>query len=142
MSKTRRLPGLDKLYDRNLHAIWVAALRSGKYEQGNGLLHYESSDAGPNGAYCCLGVLCDLLSPEGWETGESRRDTEQVFQWRDPVGGEDPDPAYPPSSEGDVPVQTCIRIGLSHQDMNALIRMNDKDERTFAQIADYIETNL
>jgi hypothetical protein len=32
---------------------WVAALRSGKYEQGKGYLKRENK-------YCCLGVLCDL----------------------------------------------------------------------------------
>lgn len=32
---------------------WVAALRSGKYEQSTGALRKEDG-------YCCLGVLCDL----------------------------------------------------------------------------------
>lgn len=37
---------------------WVAALRSGEYEQGNDFL----KTAG--GQFCCLGVLCDLHSKE------------------------------------------------------------------------------
>jgi hypothetical protein len=36
-----------------LKARWVAALRSGKYEQGEEFLRN-------NGKYCCLGVLCEL----------------------------------------------------------------------------------
>jgi hypothetical protein len=41
-------------------ARWVVALRSGKYKQGDGSLH-------TNDAFCCLGVACDLVDPEGWE---------------------------------------------------------------------------
>lgn len=40
---------------------WIEALRSGKYRQGRGSLRSES------GEYCCLGVLCDLVDPDGWE---------------------------------------------------------------------------
>ena len=36
---------------------WVAALRSGEYEQGRGYLHTEDG-------HCCLGVLCDLHQRE------------------------------------------------------------------------------
>ncbi len=32
---------------------WAAALRSGKYQQGNGALFRDNK-------FCCLGVLCDL----------------------------------------------------------------------------------
>ena len=42
---------------------WVNALRSGKYEQGEGKLYSGQG-------YCCLGVLCDLYSKENnlkWE---------------------------------------------------------------------------
>jgi hypothetical protein len=34
---------------------WVEALRSGKYKQGYKQLRDE------NGAYCCLGVLCEVV---------------------------------------------------------------------------------
>ena len=33
---------------------WVAALRSGEYEQGKGALHPTKN------TYCCLGVACEL----------------------------------------------------------------------------------
>jgi len=36
---------------------WVAALRSGEYEQTRAVLR-------SNGGFCCLGVLCDLYSKE------------------------------------------------------------------------------
>ena len=36
---------------------WVAALRSGEYEQTEGVLRNGNG-------YCCLGVLCDIYSKE------------------------------------------------------------------------------
>lgn len=38
-----------------IKAKWCAALRSGKYEQGQGLLHDPNDNT-----YCCLGVLREL----------------------------------------------------------------------------------
>jgi hypothetical protein len=38
---------------------WVDALTSGGYEQGNGFLRQGNK-------FCCLGVLCDIVDPEGW----------------------------------------------------------------------------
>ncbi len=38
---------------------WIAALRSGKYEQGQGALRDGDS-------FCCLGVLCDLFPGSTW----------------------------------------------------------------------------
>lgn len=37
--------------------LWVAALRSGKYEQGTEQLCH-------NGRHCCLGVLCEIMGAE------------------------------------------------------------------------------
>lgn len=50
---------------------WLGALRSGEYEQGRGLLR-ESEEA-----FCCLGVACDVLDPDGW-----RVDTDGSFNHR------------------------------------------------------------
>lgn len=38
--------------------LWVAALRSGKYKQGKGLLRNDKDE------FCCWGVLCDLAAKE------------------------------------------------------------------------------
>lgn len=37
---------------------WITALESGKYKQGHGTLH--SADG-----FCCLGVVCDILTKSG-----------------------------------------------------------------------------
>ena len=41
----------------SIKQIWLNALRSGKYEQGQGSLN-------ENGKFCCLGVLTDLYIRE------------------------------------------------------------------------------
>lgn len=43
---------------------WVAALRSGEYEQGQGRLHSAPGGGAP-AEYCCLGVLSDLAVRAG-----------------------------------------------------------------------------
>ena len=47
-----------------IKAQWLAALRSGDYQQGKSLLHYEDR-------FCCLGVLCDLYAKDTGNTWES-----------------------------------------------------------------------
>lgn len=42
---------------------WVAALRSGNYEQTKHQLAVTNSDSEPVG-YCCLGVACDLYAQD------------------------------------------------------------------------------
>jgi len=58
--------------------IWIDALRSGKYEQTQRQLRREDS-------FCCLGVLCDLYDPQGWD-GDFHHEfgmypPKQVFDW-------------------------------------------------------------
>lgn len=48
--------------DQEKKAQWVAALRSGDYKQGHGLLHTITDG---EHQYCCLGVLCDLAEKSG-----------------------------------------------------------------------------
>jgi hypothetical protein len=54
--------GIDALPKLNPTAkkVWVDALLSGKYPQGQNLLRSEQG-------YCCLGVACDLFDKKGWE---------------------------------------------------------------------------
>lgn len=46
-------------------ALWVHALRSGKYEQTDGYLtKLGFDDDGQGKRYCCLGVLCEVASQD------------------------------------------------------------------------------
>ena len=46
-----------KLTPKQVREKWVAALRSGEYQQGTKFLEKD-------GKFCCLGVLCDLAVKE------------------------------------------------------------------------------
>jgi len=39
---------------------WITALRSGEYKQTTDTLRDDKG-------FCCLGVLCDLVDPSGWD---------------------------------------------------------------------------
>jgi hypothetical protein len=45
--------------DKDLKAKWIAALRSGEYKQGIGVLHHPVKKT-----YCCLGVLHRVITGE------------------------------------------------------------------------------
>ena len=111
---------------------WLAALRSGEYAQTKQRLRRE----GPDGGFCCLGVLTDLFieagasDGPGWEMSPSQYGvyrfchtcvslSDPVRQWAD--------------MEYDIRSDENIVYTLAN--------MNDSGS-TFAQIADYIEENL
>lgn len=55
------LPSTPKLKPE-VKQKWLQALRSGSYKQGKHVLRTADNH------YCCLGVLCDVVAPELWET--------------------------------------------------------------------------
>jgi hypothetical protein len=46
--------------NKEVKGLWIEALRSGEYQQGQ---NYLSN----NGKYCCLGVLCEVAIKQGVE---------------------------------------------------------------------------
>lgn len=103
--------------DQELKEKWVDALRSGRYEQGQGLLRTTGD------RYCCLGVLVDIADPDGWEQGES--------YWYYKGNARMIDLGY----EG--VLERVIALSV----MEGLAAMND-DGRSFDKIAAWIEENL
>lgn len=103
-----------------LRVLWIAALRSGEYRQGKGCL--KTTD----GAYCCLGVLCQIagiLDDDGNVTSSR------------------------PSSVGIMPLSFAAHMGMTPNGTHRhgapsqqLTIMNDQGGFTFHQIADVIET--
>ncbi len=100
---------------------WLAALRSGEYRQGREALRQrvKKSDA-----YCCLGVLADLVAPEEW----SKKPNSKRF-YRHNEG-------YENLSYG-----TFEQVGLDPHISNRLVDMNDSGQ-SFTTIAAWIEKNL
>jgi hypothetical protein len=102
-----------------LKGPWVAALRSGEYDQtteqlSRGLDEYRTG-------YCCLGVLCVV---NGWEFDEGDGGTESgptelIGEWSGLPG----------------------ESGLTKDERETLANMNDSG-KSFAVIADWIEEKL
>lgn len=85
----------------DIHAKWMEELRSGKYRQGSGELHYigykRSEDGTPEPSderFCCLGILCKMAADAGAVEAEIGRSVvayggdgettylpEQVIEW-------------------------------------------------------------
>ncbi len=93
---------------------WVEALRSGKYKQGRD--HLRTGDA-----YCCLGVLCDLLAPDLWtelgNTGLFYHDRQSELPRGEPGG-------------------------LKKAFQNQIAKLNDDEKLSFNEIAEWIEANV
>ena len=116
---------------------WVAALRSGEYEQSAGFLQTKEG-------YCCLGVLCDLHMRDTGD-GEWLPPEFAVGQWRlryrddRGVDGEHTPPlgVQEWADMEDTP-KVFFRHRLGTEMRDALANLNDGGY-TFAQLADLIE---
>lgn len=114
---------------RSLKEKWTTALRSGKYKQAMGKLKGRAR-YNPNGfdvGHCCLGVLLDIVQPDGWttdrhgiaHTGASRSVKHECFnQYINP--------------------SLAHSLGLPAGTQKILGKMNDTGS-DFEQIAQYIE---
>lgn len=101
---------------------WIAALRSGEFQQGS--LYLLAEDRG-NKTYCCLGVAAHLF---GDEYGIQRKETCGIT-WFDTVFSCLPD-------------KLSNALGLNGEVQATLSRMNDSGKFSFNQIADWIEANV
>jgi hypothetical protein len=96
---------------------WVAALRSGTYEQGSHVLRKGDR-------YCCLGVLCEILKmPSHLNTATGNY-------------------SYAGHNVTGLPIDMRVQIGLSAGNHSEAMVMNDTRGYTFLQIADYIERDF
>lgn len=103
-------------------AKWVAALRSGEYQQGKQELRTDQ------GSYCCLGVACVVAIADGVE---DRWPDDGGFTWDEQLPRSVRDWLGLASRAGDLVAEI---EGRKH-----LIALNDDAEFTFAQIASVIE---
>lgn len=109
---------------------WVKALRSGKYEQGNGVLRMKEDG---EDKFCCLGVACDLLRPNLW------KDYGDQFAIRMKTGYE----SSSGESMGFMPEELAEEIGIDYATQTMLANMNDDAiDSSFDDIANFIEKNL
>ena len=121
-----------------IKALWLKALRGksklGEYSQCRGSLskteYVEGVVLGTSGAekhtFCCLGVLQNELN--GF--CDFDHDNSEVIGLK----------AYPASSYP--PDDVCKRANLNRDTKRILSKMNDNQNKSFEQIADWIEENL
>lgn len=140
--------------DPELKARWVAALRSGDYEQTTGALREQLRNKNCDG-FCCLGVLSDLLPNVTWEL------LDESSMYTAAYTSDNPD-VFEDFGELTIPDKHATLLGLNQMisvmdkydvgvanDVNIashLMDLNDGDalgrKYTFAEIADWIEENL
>ena len=118
------------LMDAAVKELWVAALESGDYVQGTGMLKNTC------GGFCCLGVLCELYRREvggGWRLEEEN----DLVVFADTDGGTD----YEVCPDG-----VASWAGLDKKDPfvsgRHLSDWNDNERITFNSIANLIRENL
>lgn len=95
---------------------WVAALRSGKYRQGKNRLRNSCNQ------FCCLGVLCDIseisqFDEDGFYLKAGAILPYKVMEWAD------------------------IKSPSPYAQEYSLMSMNDSLNKSFEEIADFIEAN-
>jgi len=115
---------------KELKEKWLKALRGGRYTQGKHHLKRATPPWITGPAYCCLGVLCDLIHKDEW----AKRST-GIFR-----------PHYNFAYKGAVtdaliPTKLLVELAIPAPFQGLLARKNDNGE-TFEMIATYIEENL
>ncbi len=101
----------------NLRQRWIEALRSGKYRQMKGGLRKGAS-------FCCLGVLCDIRDPTGWEAHPHAYDKSRYLGT-----------LFLP------PTEVRLEVAISYGYANLLAQLNDNG-KSFAEIADKLEEDF
>lgn len=108
---------------------WLVALRSGEYDQAKQTLREYGHEAGAYG-YCCLGVLIDVVEPDGFEAYAAMHKGNDLPAWSWITGnGINFVNAY--GSNGSV-VPYLPKLGRSAAQANDI-------GKSFAEIADAIE---
>ncbi len=105
--------------NRELKDKWVTALTNGDYVQTTDHTLREFNGYGRY-CYCALGVLADIIDPEGWDDNLSG-------VWRNDV-------TIPPS--------VSLEIDLHYSNISTIMKMNDDHKKPFSEIALYIQESV
>ena len=101
--------------NKEIKPKWLDALRSGKYKQS---IHKLRN---PSNGFCCIGVLCDVVAPDRWHKVDDNYLHDGCKAYASTV--------------------VYNATDLTNEVVEKLVHMNDRERRTFAEIADWIEEN-
>ncbi len=111
--------------NKEIKVKWLEALRSGKYKQGKQRLRSKVTDR-----FCCLGVLCDISGIGEWVVNRVGN-----YEYSNPLVKDD-------SAASILPAFVIDSSGISQEHRCNLMTMNDEGNKTFHEIANYIEKEL
>jgi hypothetical protein len=114
---------------------WVAALRSGDYQQTKGFLRYDDLSS-INSGYCCLGVWLDLQGVIWERPATERHDYSCTVNNKWIIGA-----ASATELSEVIPLKSDTLGQL--MDLNdGSVELENGELATFADIADWIEKNI
>ncbi|WP_337045324.1 hypothetical protein [Emticicia sp. 17c] len=96
--------------------LWIDALRSGEYEQTINLFRLKPID-GSKICYCATGVLMNLYEKEVGEIKNWNTVPLELIEW----------------------AELPLIAEIKHGDLGDIIELNDEKQKSFAEIADFIE---
>lgn len=130
--------------NQDVKALWLTALRSGKYKQATGSL--QTSD----NKFCCLGVLCELAVEAG-VIERKQSSPEYAYRYK-PLPREDGMSVYGSSTglfrevmdwAGIETAAASYETSVEPNDIDRnLVGLNDGLRHSFEQIADVVETQF
>lgn len=103
--------------------LWVKALRSGEYKQGLSCLHNVDENS-----YCCMGVLCEVYDKEVHSLLREKIYSNIIGATIETF-----------DKSASVFPQVVLEWSRANNFMK-FITLNDRDKKSFSEIADYIET--
>lgn len=112
---------------------WIAALRSGQYKQGTGVLCKVGDDGEQR--YCCLGVLAEL---DGAFVPETNSFGDRMA--RDRYSGPANSSMYIGKPEHNLAAIPATYEGADAEFLPWVVAAMNDDGRSFEDIADYLET--
>ena len=111
---------------RNIKLLkaWVAALRSGKYHQAQMAL---CNVRGNQTFHCCLGVACRVMSKNGVKIDVGHNEFDELT-----FNGE----------ANELTEELREKLGITAEEQQTLVGMNDDEGSSFRDIADFIEEDI
>lgn len=108
---------------KEAYYLWIGALRSGKYRRMTGQL---SETREGHAYFCALGLLCELARRDGGDAWQRNEFGHRAYK----------------NEETTLPEVIRKFMGLSHAQCEKIAELNDRDDYSFRQMADYIETKI